>query len=154
MSVPNQNSAGILQVYPYLRARNASAAIDFYKRIFGAVEKSRLTEPKTDRVGHAQLDFAGTTVMISDEYPEFGIFGPEKYGGTGSLLHLHVSGVDALHSRAIEAGATELMPPTDMFYGERASKLRDPFGHEWMLGQHIEDVSPEEMQARYNAMCQ
>ncbi len=141
----------IREVFPYLRLRNAAAAIDFYVRAFGAREKFRLTEPG-GRIGHAELEFGKFTVMISDEYPEMGIQGPEAFGGTGSSIHLHVDDVDALTQQAVDAGARLVMKPTDQFYGERASKVIDPFGHEWLLGSQIEDVSPEEMQRRFTAM--
>lgn len=141
----------IRDVFPYLRVRNAAKAIEFYKAAFGAEEEFRLTEP-SGRIGHAQLKFGTFTVMISDEYPEYGIKGPEAYGGTGSSVHLHVQDVDAVTKQAVTAGATLTMEPADQFYGERSSKLVDPFGHEWLLGSHIEDVTPEEMQRRYNAM--
>lgn len=141
----------IHEVFPYLRVRDASAAIDFYVRAFGAREKFRLAEPG-GRIGHAELEFGKFTVMLSDEYPEHGIQGPEAFGGTGSSIHLHVDDVDALTQRAVDAGARLVMKPTDQFYGERSSKVIDPFGHEWLLGSHIEDVSPEEMQRRFTAM--
>ena len=140
-------------VFPYLRVRNAAAAIEFYRQAFGAVEEFRPTEPQ-GRIGHAQLKFGTFTVMLSDEYPEYGIQGPEAFGGTGSSVHLHVDDVDQWTNRAVTAGAILVMPPTDQFYGERASKLRDPYGHEWLLGSPIEDVSPAEMQRRFTAMCQ
>lgn len=139
----------ISEVFPYLRVSNAAAAIDFYQRAFGAVEQFRLTEP-SGRIGHAELKFGALTVMLSDEFPEYGIFGPKHFGGSGSAIHLHVATVDQMTEQATSAGAEVLMPPTDMFYGERAAKVRDPFGHEWLLGSRIEDVSPEELQRRYN----
>ena len=141
----------IKEVFPYLRTRNANAAIEFYQKVFAAVEVFRLTEP-SGRIGHAELKFGNFTVMLSDEYPEYGIQGPEAFGGTGSSVHLHVDDVDAMTERAAAAGAEVLMQPTDMFYGERSSKVRDPFGHEWLLGSHIEDVTPQEMQRRFNEM--
>jgi uncharacterized glyoxalase superfamily protein PhnB len=141
----------IKEVFPYLRTRNTKAAIEFYQKAFGAVEVFRLTEP-SGRIGHAELKFGNFTVMLSDEYPEFGIQGPEAFGGTGSSVHLHVDDVDAMTRRAATEGAEVLMQPTDMFYGERSSKVRDPFGHEWLLGSHIEDVTPEEMQRRFEEM--
>ncbi|TWT77746.1 Glyoxalase-like domain protein [Posidoniimonas polymericola] len=91
--------------------------------------------------------------MLSDEYPEYGVHGPQAFGGTGSSVHLHVDDVDALSAQAVAAGATLLMEPADQFYGERSAKLLDPFGHEWLLGSPIEDVSPEEMQRRFDEMC-
>lgn len=141
----------IREAFPYLRVRDASAAIEFYKRAFGAVEEFRLSEP-SGRIGHAQLKFGSFTVMLSDEYPEFGIQGPEAFGGTGSSVHLHVEDVDAMTQQAVDAGATLIMEPKDQFYGERASKVVDPFGHEWLLGSHVEDVSHEEMQRRFTQM--
>ncbi len=141
----------ILEAFPYLRVRDANAAIDFYKKAFGAVEEFPLSEPG-GRIGHAQLKFGTFTVMLSDEYPEYDIQGPEAFGGTGSSVHLHVDDVDMMTDQAVEAGATLIMEPKDQFYGERASKVVDPFGHEWLLGSHIEDVSHEEMQRRFSAM--
>ena len=142
----------IHQIFPYLRVRDADAAIDFYKEAFGAEELFRLTEP-SGRIGHAQLRFGDAVVMLSDEYPEMGIQGPQAFAGTGSAIHLHVEDVDAMTTNAAEAGATVVMEPKDQFYGERSSRLIDPFGHEWMLGSPIESVSPEEMQRRFTAMC-
>ncbi len=138
----------IHEVFPYLRVHDAAAAIEFYGRAFGATEGMRLTEA-SGRIGHAQISLGHTTIMLSDEYPEHGIRGPISLGGTTFAMHLHVDDVDALHLQAIAAGATEIMPPKDQFYGERTSKIRDPFGHEWLLGQEIEKVSPDDMQDRY-----
>ncbi|MCG6156628.1 VOC family protein [Rubinisphaera margarita] len=141
----------IREAFPYLRVANAAAAIDFYQKAFGATEKLRLSEPG-GRIGHAELLFGEFVVMISDEYPEFGIHGPQHFGGTGSSVHLHVDNVDALVQQAEAAGAEVIMPPRDQFYGERAGKVKDPFGHEWLIGSQIEEVSPEEMQRRFTAM--
>jgi uncharacterized glyoxalase superfamily protein PhnB len=143
--------SAIHEVFPYLRVKRASEAIAFYKTVFGATEKFRLTEP-SGRVGHAELDFAGTVLMLSDEYPELGFCGPETVGSVTSSIHLHVDNADALIQKAVEAGATLVRPPTDSFYGERSGTIRDPFGHEWMIGHNIEQVSPEEMQRRYDEM--
>lgn len=137
----------IEEVYPYLRTRNANAAIEFYTQVFGALEDFRLTEPN-GRVGHAELKFGLATVMVSDEYPEYGIHGPTESVPTGSSIHLHVDDVDAMTEKAVAAGAKLIMEPKDQFYGERSSKVLDPFGHEWLLGSHIEDVSREEIQRR------
>jgi uncharacterized glyoxalase superfamily protein PhnB len=144
-------STKIHEVFAYLRTRDCKAAIDFYERAFGALEEFRLTE-SSGRVGHAELKFGETTVMVSDEYPEYGIHGPKKSVPTGSSIHLHVEDVDAVTRKAVEAGAKIIMEPKDQFYGERTSKVLDPYDHEWLLGSHIEDVSPEEMQRRFNAM--
>ena len=147
----NQSGSGVSRVLVYLRVRDANAAIEFYHQAFGATENFRLTEP-SDRVGHAELQFGPTLVMLSDEYPEMGILSPSSLDGTGVGVYLQVDDVDAAVARAKEAGASVLMEPQDMFYGERSAKLRDPFGHEWLLGQPIEDVSPVEMQERFDAM--
>lgn len=141
----------IHEVFPYLRVRNAARAIEFYTEAFGAKELFRLTEP-SGRIGHAEMKLGPATIMISDEYPECGLGGPETVGGTTFSLHLHVDNVDELYARAVAAGATAVRELSDAFYGERGGTVRDPFGHEWLLGQHIEDVTPEEMQRRYDAM--
>ena len=141
----------IKELFPYLRVRGGARAIAFYEQAFGAKEKFRLVEPG-GRVGHAELDFGGVTLMLSDEYPEFGLAGPETVGATTFSIHLHVDDADAAIARAVEAGATLLRPASDAFYGERGGTVRDPFGHEWLLGHTIEEVTPEEMQRRYDAL--
>ena len=141
----------ILMVIPYLRVRDANSAIAFYQRAFGATEVFRLSEPN-GRIGHAELMFGSTVVMISDEYPEHGIQSPLAFNGTGAMLQLQVKNVDEVFQRAVAAGATVTMAPQDQFYGQRSAKLRDPFGHEWGLGQEIEKVSNEEIQRRSTAM--
>jgi uncharacterized glyoxalase superfamily protein PhnB len=145
------NDAGIQQVFPYLRLRGAEKAIEFYTKAFGARETMRLAEPG-GRIGHAEIKIGPATIMLADEFPEMGIQGPLALRGTSVSLHLHVDDVDALMDRAVQAGATVIRPAKNEFYGERTGALRDPFGHEWLLGQHVEDVSPEEMQRRYNAL--
>jgi PhnB protein len=141
----------IHEVFIQLRMRSAAEAVAFYERAFGAKEKYRLVEP-SGRVGHVELDFGGTTIMMSDEYPELDIRGPESIGATTCGIHLHVDDADAAIERAVAAGATLLRPASDAFYGERSGTVRDPFGHEWNLGHEIEKVSPEEMQRRYTQM--
>lgn len=141
----------IHELFPYLRVRNADRAIEFYKQAFGATEDFRLSEPN-GRVGHAELKFGPFTVMLSDEYPEYGVQSPKAFGGTGSSIHLHVDDVDALTKQVVDAGAKLLMPPADQPHGERQSKVLDPYGHEWLLGSHIEAVSREEMQRRFSEM--
>jgi uncharacterized glyoxalase superfamily protein PhnB len=141
----------IHEVYPYLRVRSAGEAIEFYARAFGATELFRLTEP-SGRIGHAEVKIGPATLMLSDEYPERGISGPLTLGGTTFSMHLHVEDADIAFERAIKAGATVVRPLQDQFYGERSGTVRDPFGHEWLLGSHIEDVPTEEMQRRYSAL--
>jgi uncharacterized glyoxalase superfamily protein PhnB len=141
----------IHELFPYLRIKNAGAAIEFYKQAFGVTEKFRLTEP-SGRIGHCELVFGGMTLMLSEEYPELGFLGPQSIGGTSISLHLHVDDADAAIERALAAGATLVRPASDAFYGERSGTVRDPFGHEWMLGHNIEDVTPAEMQRRYDEL--
>jgi PhnB protein len=138
-------------VFPYLRVRRATEALEFYRQAFGATELFRLTEPG-GRVGHAEIRIGKTVVMVSEEYPEYGIVGPESLGGTSFCIHLHVDNADAWMARAVECGATVVRPASDAFHGERGGTVRDPFGHEWLLGHQIEAVSPEEMQRRFTAM--
>jgi len=142
----------IKAVFPYLRVKDAAAAIAFYGQAFGARELFRLSEPN-GRIGHAELAIGNATLMLSDEYPEHNILGPQSLGGTGTSIHLHVDNVDAVADRAVAAGATLVREPMDQFYGERSCSIRDPFGHEWSVGQEIEKVSPEEIQRRFTAWC-
>ena len=138
----------IHECFPYLRVRGAAAAIDFYVHVFGARERFRLVDPTDGRIGHAELELAPHMVlMLSDEYPEAGIRGPSGEAGFG--LHLHVDDCDAPIARAEAAGAVVTMRPSDQFHGERSGKFKDPFGHEWYVGHTIEEVSPAEMQRRW-----
>jgi PhnB protein len=142
----------IRQLFPYLHVSDAGRAIEFYKQAFDAQEKCRLTEP-AGRIGHAELDFGGTTIMLADEFPEFGVLGPQSIGGTSVTIHLHVDDADETIRRAAAAGARVEREPKDEFYGERSGAVLDPFGHRWSIGHHIEDVSAEEMQRRYTKMA-
>lgn len=143
----------IHELFAYLHVRDAGEAITFYSSVFGAVEKFRLVEP-SGRLGHAELDFAGTTLMISEEFAEYGILGPRAGVPTAVTLHLHVDNCDEVIARALQAGATLEMAAQDHFYGERSGSFRDPSGHRWSVGHSIEDVAPEEMQRRYTAMME
>ena len=142
---------GIHDVYAYLRLHDTAAAIDFYARAFGAQELFRLVEPG-GRVGHAEVKIGPVTIMLSDEYPELNIRSPRTLGATTVSIHIHADDVDRLFEQAVAAGAEVVRPLQDQFYGERSATVRDPFGHEWLLGGHIEDVTPQEMQRRYTAL--
>ena len=131
----------IREVFPYLIVHNASEAIEFYRQVFGADERLRLPDATKGRIGHAELTLGPATIMLADEYPELGIRGPTAFGGTGLRMHLHVDDVDALAARAVRAGATMLSEPKDYDHGERQCRVRDPFGHEWLLGQDITGAS-------------
>jgi len=139
------------ELFAYICCRNAAAAIDFYARAFGAREKFRLTEP-SGRIGHSELDFDGTTLMLADEFPEYGITAPDPARGTAFTIHIHVDNADEVIQRAVKAGAAIEIAPRDEFYGERTGCIRDPFGHRWNIGHHIEDVSFAEMQRRYTEL--
>ncbi len=139
------------ELFPYLRVRGADAAIKFYSAAFEAKEKFRLVEP-SGRIGHAELDFGGFSLMLSDEYPEHGIVGPEALGGVSAMMHLHVDNCDAVIARAVELGAKVVRPAADQFYGERSGTIRDPFGHEWGIGHALEELAPPEMQRRYDEL--
>lgn len=141
----------IEEVFAYLCVSDTPAAIDFYQRAFGASEKFRLTEP-SGRVGHAEMAFGPMTIMLSDEYPEFGIRSASAIGATPVSIHLHVDNADRMIEQAVRAGGTLEREPQDAFYGERSGVVRDPFGHRWLIGHAIEDVSTDEMQRRYTAL--
>jgi PhnB protein len=134
-------------ITPYLKLQNAAKAIDWYKQTFGAKEVSRMPMPD-GRIMHAELQIDGSHIMLGDEFPEMGGKAPQTLGGTPVGICLYVPDVDAVFNRAVQAGATAQMKPEDMFWGDRYSKLLDPFGHEWSIATHIEDVSPDEMQKR------
>lgn len=141
----------IHECFPYIRVRNAAEAIDFYLRALNATERFRLVEP-SGRIGHAELTVGPLELMLSDEFPEYGIVGPESIQATTFAFHLHVEDADAAIAHFVACGASLVRPPADHFYGERSGTVRDPYGHEWSIGHSIEKVTPEEMQRRYTAM--
>ncbi|HTO07460.1 MAG TPA: VOC family protein [Myxococcota bacterium] len=134
-------------VTPYLCCRDATRALDFYERAFGATVARRYLTPE-GVVGHADLELAGARFMLSDEWPDEQVFSPAKYGGTPVAIHLVVLDVDALAARAVAAGARLERPIADQPHGERMGVLRDPFGHRWFLATRTEEVSPEELRRR------
>jgi PhnB protein len=129
---------------PYLYFDQGAKAIDWYKRAFGATERMRMPGDRPDSIGHAELEIGDSVLMMADMADA----APTKLGRTSVSFVLYVDDVDAAFKKAIGAGATEVQPVEDKFYGDRMGTLRDPFGHEWSLGTHIEDVTPEEMQRR------
>ena len=138
---------GYPQVTPHLCVEGAAAAIDFYGEVFGASERMRM--PEADgKIGHAELQFGDSVVMLSDEFPEMGIRGPKTIGGTPVTMSVYVEDVDGVFDRAVKAGAKALRPVEDQFYGDRSGQFEDPFGHRWSVATHVEDVSPEEMAKR------
>jgi len=139
-----------LKLSPYLNVKGAAEAIQFYCEVFGATEMFRLEDPTDGRIGHAQLRFGDTLMMISDEYPDFGALSPVTFGGSPVKLHLSVADVDQTFAKALENGAMEVRGVKDQFHGSRSGVLTDPFGHVWHLDTEIEEVSPEEMQRRWS----
>ena len=138
---------------PYLSIKGASAAIEFYKKAFGAEEVLRLMQPD-GRVGHAEINISGARIMLADEFPEIGFLSPESLGGSPVHIHLDVADVDAVARQAIAAGATVVRPVADQFYGDRSGQLRDPFGYSWTVSTHKEAMSGREMQRRIDAMSE
>lgn len=144
---------GYHTVTPYIAIKGASDAIAFYKKAFGAEELYRMPMPD-GLVGHAELQFGDSRIMLSDELPDMpGAIArsPRTLGGTTMGMNLYVPDVDAAFKQAVDAGATVKRPLTNQFYGDRSGTVEDPFGHLWTLATHVEDVSPEEMDKRMKA---
>ncbi len=142
---------GYQTITPYLIVNGAADAIDFYKRIFGATERMRMSAPQ-DRVGHAELLIGVSLIMLADEFPEMDARGPKTIGGSPVMLHLYVEDVDAVVASAVAAGAKLSQAVETKFYGDRSGSLVDPWGHVWHIATHVEDVSQEETQRRAAAM--
>jgi PhnB protein len=132
---------------PYLCIKGAAAAIEFYKKAFGATESPRFVQPD-GRIGHAEININGARVMLSDEFPEIGFRSPESLGGSPILIHLGVEDADAVTRRAVAAGMKVVQPIEDRFYGDRSGQLADPFGYTWIVSTHKEDVPVEELRRR------
>ena len=144
---------GYHSVTPYLIVDGAAAAIEFYKKAFGAVEVMRMPAPG-GRIGHAEIKIGDSHVMLADENAEMNARSPKSVGGTPLSLLVYVEDVDETVERAVAAGAKLDRPVEDKFYGDRMGAIQDPFGHQWYVGTHIEDVTPEEMKKRMAAMGQ
>jgi PhnB protein len=142
---------GYHSVTPYLIVDDGTRAIDFYKRAFGAKELMRMPAPG-GKVGHAEIKIGDSVIMLADEAPEMEARSAKHYGGSPVSLMVYVEDVDTLFPQAVGAGAKEVRPVTDQFYGDRSGTVKDPFGHSWHLSTHKEDVSPEEMKKRMDAM--
>jgi PhnB protein len=135
------------RVTPYLSVDGAAKAIDFYREVFGAEERGRMPGPG-GTVGHAELTIGESMIMLADPFPDMGAPTPKALGGSAVTVMVYVEDVDAVFDRAIKAGAKEISPVQDHFYGDRSGQFEDPFGHRWNVASHVEDVSPEEMERR------
>ena len=148
VSMPvNPIPEGYHSVTPYLIINDAARAIDFYKKVFGAIELMRMADP-SGKVGHAEIQIGDSKIMLADEHPEMGHRSPQSLGGSPVGLHLYLKDVDGTVEKAVAAGAKLERPVKDQFYGDRSGQIRDPFGHVWNVSTHKEDVSPQEMEKR------
>jgi PhnB protein len=139
---------GFHVVTPYLTMSEGARALEFYGKAFGAKVRMRMDAPG-GRIGHAEIKIGDSLIMISDEFPmPDGTKSPSSLGGSSGSLFVYVPNVDASFKRAVDAGCRGVMPPTDMFWGDRFGRVIDPFGHHWSLATHKEDVSPAEMKKR------
>lgn len=139
---------GYHSVTPYLIVNGAADAIDFYRQAFGAEEVLRMPIPGDERLGHAEIRIGDSVIMLSDEWPDYGMLGPKARGGPTSSLMIYVEDCDARFEQAVAAGASVERPVEDQFYGDRSGTLIDPFGHRWTISTHKEDLSEDELQRR------
>ncbi len=142
---------GYHSVTPYLVVSGANEAIAWYQKAFEATEQLRLDGPGGS-VAHAEIKIGDSIVMLADEHPDMGALGPNHYGGSPTHLMIYVENVDEVFNRAIEAGGEIVRPLQDQFYGDRSGTLKDPFGHQWTIATHIEDLTPEEVNQRFAEM--
>lgn len=142
---------GYNSITPYLVIKGAAAAIDFYRTAFNATEVMRMPMPD-GRIGHAELRMGDSVVMLADESPEAEAISPSTLGGTTVGLMIYVEDADSIFNKAISMGAKVKKPMATQFYGDRNGTIEDPFGHKWTIATHVEDVTPEEMKRRMDAM--
>jgi len=142
---------GYSRVSPYLVVDDGAKAIDFYTQVLGATERMRMPAPG-GKIGHAELQFDDSVVMLADAFPEMGYQSPKKIGGTPVTISVYVEDVDKTFAAALQAGAKELRAVENQFYGDRSGQFEDPFGHRWSIQTHIEDVPPDEMAKRAQQM--
>jgi PhnB protein len=135
------------RVTPYLYIDGASSAIDFYCSVLGANERMRMPGPD-GRIGHAELEIGDSVIMLADADPDIDVRSPKSIGGTPIALHVYVDDVDGVFGQAMKAGAKQLRPVENQFYGDRSGQFEDPFGHRWNVATHVEDVAPDEMAKR------
>ena len=147
MGAVSFKTEGFHSVTPHVCVRGAAKAIEFYKKAFGAEEIVRMAGPDGQLIMHSEIKIGDSIIMIVDEMPEMkGWLSPQALNGTTVGLALYVPDVDKAYQRAIDAGASEIMPVMDMFWGDRYGKVKDPFGHHWAIATHTQDLTPEEIQ--------
>ena len=138
---------GYHTIIPYLAVDDATGAIEFYKRAFGAKERLRMPMPG-GKVGHAELEIGDSVIMLSDPFEQSRTKTPKTIGGTTVGIFIYSEDVDETYKQALDAGATSTQEPEDMFWGDRFARVTDPYGHSWQIATHVEDVAPQEMERR------
>jgi PhnB protein len=141
---------GYHSITPQITCRDAAKAIEFYKNVFGAVELSRMPDP-SGKIMHAELRIGDSRLMLNDEIPGMAV-APAPAAIHSHSLFLYTENVDSVYKRAVKAGSRADMQPSDMFWGDRYGTFTDPFGHQWGVATHIEDVAPAEIQRRFEEM--
>jgi uncharacterized glyoxalase superfamily protein PhnB len=146
---------GFHRVTPHLTVRDAAAMIEFYKKAFGAVERGRAPGPDGKQIMHAEIQIGDSIVFLNDEFPDMGALSPHASKTTPVTLHLYVEDADKQFQQALAAGAQVVMPLADQFWGDRYGIVKDPSGHQWSIGSHMEDLTPEQIKERMGkAFCQ
>jgi PhnB protein len=138
---------GYTSITPYLTVDDGKGAIEFYKRAFGATERGIMEGPD-GKVAHAELQIGDGVIMLSDKFPQSACQTPKELGGTTVAIFLFVEDVDSVVQDAADAGATITMQPENQFWGDRLGQVTDPFGNVWQISTRVEDLTPEEIQAR------
>lgn len=138
---------GYHSLTPYLILNGAADAIEFYKKAFGAVERMRMPMPE-GKIGHAEIQIGNSVIMLADESEAMGAKSAASMGGSPVMMHLYVDDSDAVMEKAVAEGARVIRPIKDQFYGDRSGMVEDPFGYQWAISTHVEDVPPEEMEKR------
>lgn len=150
-TAPSYQPKGYHTATPYLVVDRGAEALDFYRRAFGAAEVMRLDMPG-GKIAHAEIQIGDSRIMIADEFPEWDALSPKTVGGSPGTIMLYVPDCDAMTAQAVTAGAALNMPCADQFYGDRCSKITDPFGHKWTIATNKEELSPEEIGKRAAAL--
>lgn len=147
---PSYIPKGYHSVIAAINMPGAAAAMDWYKKVFNATEKMRLTEPD-GKVVHGEIEIDGTVMMIAEEHPDYNR-SPKTLNGTSVIFGIYVPDADAVIQKAVDAGAKMIAPAADQFYGDRTGRIEDPFGYKWMVATHLKEVTVEEMQKQLDDM--